>query len=303
MRDDLEALVAEAAAARALHEPHHERHPAHPRAARAAPRPRARQRADLDPGRVGRGRPTGSPGCARSTASSRSPRWVKELGLPLTLNIVLHRENLDRVAEVVALAERARGRSPGAREHAVPRLGARSTGARSCRRREQLDARPGGRGRGAGERLRGGWRSSSSRPTTTPSFPKACMDGWGRRFIARRARTASSCLPRRAHAARARVRERPRAARSPRSGATRRASTPSAARPGWRSRAGAATGATLDFGGCRCQAYHLTGDAAATDPACSLAPTTASSRRRAGEAVDPGAPAFEYRMRRAGVRP
>ncbi len=27
-----------------------------------------------------------------------------------------------------------------------------------------------------------------------------------------------------------------------------------------------------DFGGCRCQAYHLTGDAEATDPTCSLSP-------------------------------
>ncbi len=29
---------------------------------------------------------------------------------------------------------------------------------------------------------------------------------------------------------------------------------------------------TIDFGGCRCQAFALTGDAAATDPACSLSP-------------------------------
>jgi pyrroloquinoline quinone biosynthesis protein E len=28
----------------------------------------------------------------------------------------------------------------------------------------------------------------------------------------------------------------------------------------------------VDFGGCRCQAYQLTGDAAATDPACTLSP-------------------------------
>ncbi|HYP90453.1 MAG TPA: hypothetical protein VEQ59_19910, partial [Polyangiaceae bacterium] len=28
----------------------------------------------------------------------------------------------------------------------------------------------------------------------------------------------------------------------------------------------------VDFGGCRCQAFHLTGNAAATDPACSLSP-------------------------------
>ena len=30
---------------------------------------------------------------------------------------------------------------------------------------------------------------------------------------------------------------------------------------------------TEDFGGCRCQALLLAGDAAATDPACSLAPS------------------------------
>jgi pyrroloquinoline quinone biosynthesis protein E len=28
----------------------------------------------------------------------------------------------------------------------------------------------------------------------------------------------------------------------------------------------------IDFGGCRCQAFLLTGDAAAADPACSLSP-------------------------------
>src|SRR5213594_2426060 len=32
--------------------------------------------------------------------------WAKELGFPLTLNIVLHRENLAHVGEVIALAER-----------------------------------------------------------------------------------------------------------------------------------------------------------------------------------------------------
>ena len=29
---------------------------------------------------------------------------------------------------------------------------------------------------------------------------------------------------------------------------------------------------TVDFGGCRCQAFLLTGDAAATDPVCGLSP-------------------------------
>jgi len=33
---------------------------------------------------------------------------------------------------------------------------------------------------------------------------------------------------------------------------------------------------TRDFGGCRCQAFLLTGDAAATDPVCLLAPLRTS---------------------------
>ena len=32
-------------------------------------------------------------------------RWVKELGLPLTMNVVLHRANLEEIDELVALAE------------------------------------------------------------------------------------------------------------------------------------------------------------------------------------------------------
>jgi pyrroloquinoline quinone biosynthesis protein E len=39
-----------------------------------------------------------------------------------------------------------------------------------------------------------------------------------------------------------------------------------------------------DFGGCRCQAFLITGDAAATDPACSLAPAHARVREARAEA-------------------
>ena len=49
-----------------------------------------------------------------------------------------------------------------------------------------------------------------------------------------------------------------------------------------------------DFGGCRCQAFQLTGDASATDPACALAPAHAIvARARASAALD--APALQYR--------
>jgi pyrroloquinoline quinone biosynthesis protein E len=53
----------------------------------------------------------------------------------------------------------------------------------------------------------------------------------------------------------------------------------------------------IDFGGCRCQAYHLTGNAAATDPACSLAPDhhlIEAARAAAAEPAQAGA-GFEYR--------
>jgi pyrroloquinoline quinone biosynthesis protein E len=41
-----------------------------------------------------------------------------------------------------------------------------------------------------------------------------------------------------------------------------------------------------DFGGCRCQAFQLVGDAAATDPACDLAPRHDLSRRARRDAED-----------------
>ena len=48
----------------------------------------------------------------------------------------------------------------------------------------------------------------------------------------------------------------------------------------------------IDFGGCRCQAFHLTGDASATDPVCSLSPDhdlvlTARSKAAQGQELIP----------------
>jgi pyrroloquinoline quinone biosynthesis protein E len=53
-----------------------------------------------------------------------------------------------------------------------------------------------------------------------------------------------------------------------------------------------------DYAGCRCQAYALTGDAAAADPACKLAPmhaTVLAARERAAEVTSHTAPALRYR--------
>jgi pyrroloquinoline quinone biosynthesis protein E len=57
----------------------------------------------------------------------------------------------------------------------------------------------------------------------------------------------------------------------------------------------------VDFGGCRCQAYQLTGDATATDPACSLAPAHALVEAARVEALDPTA-GITYRTGRTAER-
>jgi pyrroloquinoline quinone biosynthesis protein E len=55
-----------------------------------------------------------------------------------------------------------------------------------------------------------------------------------------------------------------------------------------------------DFGGCRCQAFALTGDPAATDPACALAPEhrLVAEARRDSEGV--ASDALRYR---GAIRP
>ena len=47
-----------------------------------------------------------------------------------------------------------------------------------------------------------------------------------------------------------------------------------------------------DFGGCRCQAFALTGDAAATDPACALSPDHDIVRRARQTDSSPPAPIY-----------
>ena len=56
---------------------------------------------------------------------------------------------------------------------------------------------------------------------------------------------------------------------------------------------------TLDFGGCRCQAFQLTGDARNADPVCSLSPDHARIEDALAEVVTSppdAAPAYRYRV-------
>ena len=219
-------------------------------------------------------------------------RWVKELGLPLTLNTVLHRENLDRIGEVVALAESL----------AADRLELANTQylgwalvnrAALLPTREQLD-RAREVARAARQRLQGRMEVLFVTPDYYADFPKSCMDGWGRRFIV----VAPDGLVLPCHAAHTlpglvfdNARDKPLAEiwqSSSGFGAFRgEAWMPEPCRSCDRR--------SIDFGGCRCQAFHLTGNAAATDPVCPLSPDhrLVTDARRAALAPVPGP--LEYR--------
>jgi pyrroloquinoline quinone biosynthesis protein E len=214
-------------------------------------------------------------------------RWVKELGMPLTLNIVLHRGNLDRVAEIVALAERMNA-------DRLELANAQYLGWALVNRRALLPTRDQlDRARAvaaeARRRLRGRMEVLFVTPDYYSDTPKGCMDGWGRRFIV--VSPDGLALPcHAAHTLPGLVFENVR---------VRNLGEIWADSPGFNAFRGEAwmpepcrscDRRSIDFGGCRCQTYHLTGEAAATDPACRLAPThglieTARNEAALGEAV------------------
>jgi pyrroloquinoline quinone biosynthesis protein E len=196
-------------------------------------------------------------------------RWVKELDLPLTLNVVLHRQNLGRIAEIIALAESL---GVDRLELANTQYLAWALENRSALlpSRAQLDsARE--VAKVAKARLQGKMEILFVLPDYYSDRPKACMSGWGKRYLL--VTPDGLALP--CHLAHTlpgltfdNVQER-------------------SLDEIWHHSAGFAAfrgeawmpepcksceRRELDFGGCRCQAYHLTGNAAATDPACGLSP-------------------------------
>jgi len=196
-------------------------------------------------------------------------RALKDAGFPLTLNVVLHRDNIERVPELIGLAEAlgadrlelANVQYLGWALH--NRAALLPTAAQVARAREEAVA--------AAERLRGTIEVAFVLPDYYSEFPKPCMDGWGRRFIV--VTPDGLVLPcQAAHSLPGlrfeKVTERPLAEiwrESPGLNAFR-------GEEWMREPCRSCARRTRDFGGCRCQAFHLTGDPAATDPACALSP-------------------------------
>jgi pyrroloquinoline quinone biosynthesis protein E len=208
-------------------------------------------------------------GVDRFAAKLDAARWIRELALPLTINVVLHRENLDRVGAFIGWAERL-----GADRIELANtqyLGwALANRSRLLPSRPQLD-----RARSIAEdartRLRGQMEILFVLPDYYSDLPKACMDGWARRFIV----VAPDGLALPCHQAHTlpgfqfpNVRDSSLEFAWHESEAFQRFRgedwMPDPCRSCDRRH--------TDFGGCRCQAFHLTGNAGATDPACRFSP-------------------------------
>jgi pyrroloquinoline quinone biosynthesis protein E len=195
-------------------------------------------------------------------------RAVRALGLALTLNVVLHRRNLGSVA---ALIELARALDADRLELANAQYDGWALVNRAALlpAREQLDA--------AAALVRAAQRRAP-RPEilwVLPDYfaerPKPCMGGWGRRLVV----VAPDGLVLPCHAARGLPGlEFWSAAERGLRACWEDAPGMNAFRgEGWmREPCRSCPERARDFGGCRCQAFRLTGDAAATDPACALAP-------------------------------
>jgi PqqA peptide cyclase len=197
---------------------------------------------------------------------------VVRLKLPLTINAVVHRANIDRIAQMVDQAI-ALGAGRIEIAHTQYYAWALKNRAALMPTRDQV-----ARAMAALEELRirhhGRIVIDAVVPDYHARFPKPCVGGWGRRSL--NVTPAGKVLP--CHAAESipeltfwNVREHTLAdiwQNSPAFNAFRGTD--------WLPDPCAnCARREIDYGGCRCQAFALTGDARATDPVCHLAPAHA----------------------------
>src|SRR5271170_5813609 len=194
---------------------------------------------------------------------------VVELKLPLTVNVVVHRANIERIDDMVALALQL-GASRVEIAHVQYYGWALKNRAALMPSSEQVT-----RAAATVEELRKRHHGEIVIDAVVPDYyarlPKPCVGGWGRRSL--NVTPAGKVLP--CHAAESiselefwSVRDHALADiwnNSPAFNAFRgddwmQEPCRSCARR------------DIDFGGCRCQAFALTGDARAADPVCHLAP-------------------------------
>jgi len=192
-------------------------------------------------------------------------RRIKSAGLPLTTNFVVHSQNADRVDEMIAMGE-ALGSSRIEIAHAQYYGWGLLNRAALLPSRDQLD-RATDAVEAARIRLKGVLTIDYVVPDYFAARPKACMGGWANRFL--NISPSGKVLP--CHAAETlpgfvfpSIREHSLAEVWTASDAFQRFRGTAWMPEPFRS----CDLRENDWGGCRCQAFALTGDAAATDPAC-----------------------------------
>jgi PqqA peptide cyclase len=172
---------------------------------------------------------------------------IRQQDIAFTVNVVVHRDNLDRLEAIIALAESL---EPQRIEVAhVQYYGW------ALKNRDRLLPTPSQVERSvqlikeAQSRLSGRIQLQAVFPDYYARYPKPCVGGWGRQMML--IDPAGLAFP--CHAA---------------------GVIPGFNRfrgQGWmKDPCATCDRKEIDFGGCRCQAFQLTGDAANTDPACSL---------------------------------
>ncbi len=226
-------------------------------------------------------------------------RWVVESGIPLTINAVIHRANVHRASDMVRLATEL-----GARRVEIAHTQyygwALKNRAALMPSREDADA-AWAEVEDLRRKLEGKIVIDHVAPDYHARVPKPCMGGWGRRSM--NVSPTGKVLP--CHAAETvpelefwNARDYSLAdiwEKSPAFNAFRGSE--------WiREPCRSCDRREIDFGGCRCQALALLGDARATDPARHLSPRHATMAAIAHEDSTPhGAPAYAYRRMDRGV--
>ena len=222
----------------------------------------------------------------------RFAAWVREAGLPLTINAVIHRQNIEETAEVIQFAldvgaeriEIANTQYYG--WAAVNRAALMPTHEQCLRQAEIVDE--------ARAQLKGILNIDYVPADYYARYPKPCMGGWASSIL--NVTPEGTVLP--CHAAESltdlrfeTVRDRSLSDIWYRSDSFNRYRGDDWMQEPCRS----CDRRHTDFGGCRCQAFALTGDARATDPACSLSPRHAVMEELAGNLGADIPAEFEYR--------
>jgi pyrroloquinoline quinone biosynthesis protein E len=225
--------------------------------------------------------------------------WVRALGLPLTINAPVHRQNIDSLGKIIDLAV-----SLGAQRLEVAHVqyygwALKNRQALMPTRQQVLASAD--LVEAARARLKGVLVIDFVVPDYYASRPKPCMGGWGRGVI--NVTPSGKVLP--CHAAETipgvtfdNVSEKRLRDIWLDSSAFRMFRGTSWMREPCRSCAFR----EIDWGGCRCQAYSFAGEAAEADPACELSASHKAFTQVAEEeaAAPPGA--FVYRSPRAGAQ-